>query len=129
MDFMAGMRIQKMQMELDEALTADMEDVECYGENNESLAAQIMSPVAIEVDMKGAAIADVSGALLLGDLVSGLQRGGHMVKVINVLPECQVNYSMPRRLQAFLLPSFLSLLSLRCPFIQFIRLKFFPVQF
>ncbi len=56
-----------------------------------------MSPVAIEMDMKSATIADVSGAVLLGELVTGLQRGGHFVKLINVLPECQVTHNAPSR--------------------------------
>ncbi len=49
-----------------------------------------MSPTAIEVDMKGATIMDVSGAFLLGELVTGLQRRGHTVNVINALPDCRV---------------------------------------
>jgi hypothetical protein len=49
-----------------------------------------MSPTAIEVDMKGATITDVSGAFLLGELVTGLQRRGHTVKVVNALPDCRV---------------------------------------
>jgi len=63
---------------------------EGHNENNESVGAHVMSPTAIEVDMKGATIMDVSGAFLLGELVTGLQRRGHTVNIINALPDCRV---------------------------------------
>jgi hypothetical protein len=117
-DFLAGMRVQQMQTELDEALTSGnmlvptlprskvwtsfharargdvAGDVECLDENEESVEAHHMPPT-IEVDMKGAAITDVSGAFLLGDLVTGLQRRGCNVRVINALPECRVRFAPP----------------------------------
>jgi hypothetical protein len=53
-----------------------------------------MTPTTIEVDMKGAAITDVSGAFLLGELVTGLQRRGYTIRVTNALPECRVRTSL-----------------------------------
>jgi hypothetical protein len=81
-------------------------DVECLDENEESVEAHHMPPTTIEVDMKSAAITDVSGALLLGDLVTGLQRQGCNIRVINALPECRVLRSpLPRFLEENMLIS------------------------
>lgn len=90
-DFLAGMKVQKMQTELDQLLST-AEGVLVKEDGREaSMEGEISSPRSITVDMSNASVTDTSGAIMMGELITGLQRAGHTVKVIHVLPECKVN--------------------------------------